>query len=200
MGVSFYDQHALEYVKATADIDMSELYQPFLQQIPQGGDILDAGCGSGRDAKAFLESGYQVTAMDASAAMVQLSSRLLGQATLHLSFQDMTFINMFDGIWACASLLHVPLGELDDVLNRLANALKEGGWLYASFKVGAGERKEGDRLFTYQTETSLRTILDSHPNLQIRQLWQSVDRKSGSSQERWLNALIRKSKIILQEN
>lgn len=193
MSLSFYDQHGLKYFQATADIDMSELYPPFLQRIPQGGHILDAGCGSGRDSRAFLAMGYRITAFDTSPVMVRLSSELIGQPTLHLAFQDLAFVSMFDGIWACASLLHVPPHDINDVLRRLATALKIGGCLYASFKIGNGRRTEGDRIFVDYTEDSFQRLLEQHHNLQLEEMWRSSDKKLGGSCDRWLNVLLSKA-------
>jgi 2-polyprenyl-3-methyl-5-hydroxy-6-metoxy-1,4-benzoquinol methylase len=61
----YYDDHADQFVRGTLAVDMAELYKPFLEHVPAGGRILDAGCGSGRDTRAFLAQGYEVVAMDA---------------------------------------------------------------------------------------------------------------------------------------
>jgi SAM-dependent methyltransferase len=74
--IRFYEDHADAYISGTVDVDMESLYRPFIQLLPAGGTILDAGCGSGRDARAFLDRGYQVTAIDASAQMVKATTRL----------------------------------------------------------------------------------------------------------------------------
>ncbi len=65
---SYYEQNAEQFFADTVDVDMSVLYARFLESIPAGGYILDAGCGSGRDSKAFASSGYRVAAFDASPA------------------------------------------------------------------------------------------------------------------------------------
>jgi hypothetical protein len=62
--VAYYDQNAEQFVSDRLDVDMSELYKPFLALVPRGGRILDAGCGSGRDSLAFLNKGYDVVSMD----------------------------------------------------------------------------------------------------------------------------------------
>src|SRR5438309_6932977 len=79
---------------------LEALYQPFLAHLPPGGHILDAGCGSGRDSRVFLDRGCRVTAIDGSGAMAALASAYLGQAVLHLTFQEITFEACFDGVWA----------------------------------------------------------------------------------------------------
>ena len=118
--------------------DMGKLYEPFLQHLKPGAKILDAGCGSGRDSLFFKNHGFQVTAFDASEEMVKLASQLLGQRVLHMSFEDLDLPETYDGIWACASLLHVKRAELRNVIARLTQHLNTGGMLYVSFKYGGG--------------------------------------------------------------
>lgn len=188
----FYDDHADEYVSSTVGLEMESLYRPFLELVPEGGLILDAGCGSGRDTKAFLDRGYQVTAIDASANMVAATRQLTGQPARQMRFQELEDQNEFDAIWACASVLHVSLDELDDVLKRLAVALRPGGICYLSFKEGNSERTERDRLFTDFTESSLRAKLEQQPSFVVVSIWITNDLRPGRSEERWVNALVRK--------
>ena len=187
--IRYYDDHTEEYVRATAGVEMEPLYRPFLELVPKGGKILDAGCGSGRDTKEFLDRGYCVRSIDASAKMVETTTRLTGQSAQQLQFQELDFTDTFDGIWACASLLHVPLIALDDVLARFAAALHPGGICYLSFKEGVGERMDGDRLFVDFTEDALRDRLKRQPLVKMVQIWMSSDLIPGRS-ERWVNAII----------
>jgi SAM-dependent methyltransferase len=190
--IRYYDDHADEYVSSTADVDMEPLYQPFLELVAEGGTILDAGCGSGRDTKAFLDRGYRVSAIDGSVKMVEATKRLTGQSASQLRFQDVESEDEFDGIWACASLLHVSRAELDDVLARFVTALRPGGICYISFKEGNGERREGERQFTDFTEDDLREKLKRHKPLDVVRTWITNDLRPGRSNERWVNALLRK--------
>src|SRR4051794_15911309 len=105
--IRYYDTHCDEFSTSTRDLDMEHLYSRFLPHVPPAGCILDAGSGSGRDSKAFLERGYSVVSLDASEAMVIATSRLTGQAARLMTFDEMPFVERFDGIWACASVLHV---------------------------------------------------------------------------------------------
>jgi len=186
--VPFYDQKADQFVSDTIDVDMSELHKPFLALIPRGGRILDAGCGSGRDSLAFLNKGYDVVSMDASSRMVAAASALTGRPALKMSFGEMSFINEFAGIWACASLLHVPRSMLPAVLCRLERALKPGGHLYMSFKYGGSERIESDRLFNDLNENLLSDFVVHCSSLRIVSMWTSQDRRPGGSAV-WLNAI-----------
>ena len=121
--IQYYNKHADEFVSRTVDIDMSELYPKFTNLLPSGGCILDAGCGSGRDSRYFLSQGFEVVAIDASEEMVKCASKLMGQSAVQMKFEDVTFSNEFDGIWACASLLHVKKENFVSTLNILVNAL-----------------------------------------------------------------------------
>ncbi len=126
----YYQQHAEMFFADTVEVDMTPLYRRFLSLLRDQAQILDAGCGSGRDARAFADLGHHVTAFDASPALVALAETQLGQPVQCLRFQDIAWQEQFDGIWACASLLHVPAAELPEVMQRLCKALKPGGVLY----------------------------------------------------------------------
>lgn len=189
--VSYYDSNANLFFAETVVVEMEPLYAPFLAHLAPGAHLLDAGCGSGRDARAFRERGYTVTAFDASPALAVLASAHCGIEVQVRCFQDLDWRAAFDGIWACASLLHVPLAELPEVLVRLAVALKPEGVLYASFKYGSGEREHGGRSFTDLDEVGLGALVERVPRLVIQESWVTHDRRPGREQERWLNGLLR---------
>jgi SAM-dependent methyltransferase len=185
----YYQDNARRFYSATVDIDMSAIYQKFLPLIPQGGSILDAGCGSGRDSLHFKSQGYDATAIDASAALCKLAGELLHQDVHCVGFEDIIWQNQFDGVWACASLLHVPKQKLPSVITRLAESLKPGGVMYASFKYGDTERVKGGRAFTDMTEESFDQLLKSVPELSLKESWVTADRRVDSDQN-WLNVIL----------
>lgn len=189
----YYDQNADEFVSRTLSLDMSELYEKFLPLLPDQGKIFDAGCGSGRDAKAFKDLGYEVVAADASIELVQRSSILLGQPALHLRLEDILFVNEFDGIWANASLLHLSTASLGTVLEKLAAALKKDGVLFMSFKYGQGEHIRTGRLFNDQNENSIKIILERIPAFSIIEIWKCADSRSKDSPDFWLHCFVRKN-------
>lgn len=190
---AYYDAHAAEFCENTAAVDMSELYAPFLNEIPAGGRILDAGCGSGRDSLAFLKKGYKVVSIDASPEMVNAATKLTGQSAVLMRFDEMAYENAFDGVWACASLLHVSRQDLHAVLDRLAKALTPGGVLYLSFKHGDAERIENGRFFNDLNEPLLTTVLADHPQLELVRVWNTEDvRNDRRGRQPWLNAIVRR--------
>ena len=189
--IRFYDEHAADYVRATVDVNMETLYEPFLSRIPKGGRILDAGCGSGRDSRAFLDRGYSVVSIDASKMMVDATTQLTDQQAHLMAFQEISFSDEFDGIWACASLLHVPSIELTDVFGKLVSALRSSGVAYASFKEGHGERRHDQRLFTDMDEPGITELVGGIAGLELLRLWHTADQRS-DRKDRWLNVLLRK--------
>ena len=173
--LSYYNDNATKFVEGTVNVDMSEFYQEFLPLLPKQGTILDAGCGSGRDTKYFLELGYKVIAFDYSPEIVKIASEHTNHEIRLLSFSDVNFEEKFDGVWACASLLHVPSVDMQDTLQKLTRALKSGGILYTSFKYGEGELVRSDRFFSDYTETSFDRLLLAFPNLEVVKYWKTSD-------------------------
>lgn len=191
--IDFYNKVAVQYVSETIDLDVSSNRNSFLKFIPEAGHILDLGCGSGRDSRFFIDQGYEVTAVDASPEIVRLASALLGRAVEILSFQELDYSNTFDGIWACASLLHCPKAEMDAVMHRISKALKPGGVIYMSFKYGEGERiDEWGRFFNDYTEAGMSTMLAAHSDLQLVEMFTESKPLRGGVQA-WLNVIARKA-------
>lgn len=189
--ISFYDRHAEQFFKDTVEVDMSALYAPFLAHIPPGGRILDAGCGSGRDSRYFLQRGYRVEACDASVEMCRLASGLIGQRVLQKTFEEMDYVSAFDGVWASASLLHVERGRIDAVLQRLFRALKSKGVMFVSFKLRDGEWEQDGRFFNGYDENSFGELVKKDPSFVFCSIWTSDDVRPDRKHEKWLNALIR---------
>lgn len=192
MTINYYQHNADSFFTATVAVDMSSLYAPFVEALTPPELILDAGCGSGRDTKAFAEMGYRVEAFDASSEMVARAARYSGLPVHQRSFTDISETARYDGIWCCASLLHVPGDELPGVMQRLATALKPGGVWYVSFKYGTGEREKEGRRFTDLDEAGLTALVAALADIDITRMWQTLDKRPERS-ETWLNALLLKA-------
>jgi len=190
----YYQRNAQQFFECTVAVDMAEIRDRFTALLPAHGAVLDAGCGSGRDAKAFVEQGFQVEAFDASPELATLASQHSGLPVKVMRFQELDVSARYDGIWCCASLLHVSLMELPEVFRRLAQALKAGGVLYASFKYGQGEREDNGRAFTDICEGEIAGILRENGvnELRVMQEWMSEDRRRERS-DRWVNVLVGKT-------
>ena len=185
--LNYYDDNAVEFAIQTVSIDMHNLYELFINQLPQRNKhyLLDVGCGSGRDANYFAKQGYEVTAIDASAELIQwaeqhhMSSRI---TWVHLDFSSIekqAWENKFTGIWACASLLHVPFLELPFIINSLLDTFTDDGVMYVSFKYGKGERVDEERFFCDMNESRWTTIVAKIPQVIEYKIWLSADKRSG---------------------
>lgn len=190
--ISYYDSNAISYAYSTVNVDLSELYDRFLPLIKKNGHILDAGCGSGRDSKYFIEKGFKVTAIDGSVEMCKIASSYIGQEVKHLRFEDFKEINKYDGIWACSSILHLEKNTLKEVLLNLSRALKDDGYIYASFKVGDEEGFIGDRYFSNFTKESFSCFLNEIKELAIHDVWITNDKRKIRCEELWLNTILKK--------
>lgn len=191
--IDYYDQNAEAFLKRTIDADMSLAYTKFLAALPKLAHILDAGCGVGRDAKYFQDQGYTITAFDGSIEMTKYASALLGKPALHLRFEDIQFLEVFDGIWSAAALLHVPHETLRSVFTKFHNALKPNGILFATFKYGDTVREVAGRTFYDMNENTILPYLTQL--FEITEYWQSPDvisKVAPSPSKTWFNMLCRK--------
>lgn len=121
---NYYDTNAKEYIENTINCDMSFHYQKFLKYLPKTGKILDVGFGSGRDMIYFKSLGYDVEGIDTSNEFIK-NMKIKGFKVSLLSVIKMNCSNRYDGIWACASLLHVKREELEQAIINCVNALKK---------------------------------------------------------------------------
>jgi cyclopropane fatty-acyl-phospholipid synthase-like methyltransferase len=151
----YYNKNADKFINDTFDVDMSMICDKFLGYITTGKKILDVGCGSGRDSLYFKGCGYDVVAIDASIELCLRASAVINQEVILLDMNDISFVDEFDGVFACASILHVGSDDLFNVFERLYDALKVGGVLYCSFKYGDDEDVIGGRFFNFMTEGKL---------------------------------------------
>ena len=190
--LQYYEDNAEAFISGTVNADMSDARQRFLKLLPENALILDFGCGSGRDTKAFLELGYRVDAVDGSAELCRQASDYTGICVRQMLFQELDISNYYDGVWACASILHLSKIEISDVLKRISNALKPGGILYTSFKYGTFEGMRNNRYFTDFTETTLSKLWIGIDFLQIIDIWTTQDVRPGREEERWINLLARR--------
>ncbi|MCE1270582.1 MAG: class I SAM-dependent methyltransferase, partial [Acinetobacter sp.] len=173
--LDYYDINALGFFESTFKVDMESLYQPFLRYLPDHAVILDLGCGSGRDTLAFKNKGYQVTATDYSQKLVDMASRLTEINVRFESFYDLSEPNQYDGIWACASLLHCERKRLPEVLEKILKALKVNGICYMSFKYGAEDRYKDGRQFIDMDELQVQNLLKKFDNILLLQQWITID-------------------------
>lgn len=193
--LTYYNENALNFICTTQSVDFHEIQELFLSYLPKKSKILDFGCGSGRDAKYFLEQGYDVVAVDGSEEICKAASKYVGIFVKQMFFQDLNEKNIYDGIWACASILHLSKIELPDMFQKMKEALKQDGILYASFKYGTFEGMRNGRYFTDLTEQSFSEMLGKINGLEIEKMWLTEDVREDRGDEQWLNIILRKVDI-----
>ena len=198
--IEYYNLYAEDYVNTTQSVDFRLIQDRFLSALetafPETDKknirILDFGCGSGRDSKYFLQQGYDVSALDGSEELCRYAAAYAGIPVRQMCFEDFHEINCYEGIWACASILHLPYKELTRVLSNIYEALVPNGIFYTSFKYGAGERDSGERHFSDMTEESLGELLKAVPGFRMVDEWTSRDVRPGREAEGWLNIILQK--------
>ena len=188
--VEYYNSHANDYFDKTSRIELNELYETFLSFIPVGGRIVDLGCGSGRDVKWFGEHGYQAFGIDASEELIRISKDAWDIPVEVGLIENWKAEEPFDGIWCCASLMHLDEQKVTKFFSNLKYNLKKSGVLFISVKSGikTGFDEDGRFLANY-SEEEIRSLVDASEGLRIVRLWYTADELSRND-FRWLNAII----------
>ena len=190
--IAYYEENSAAYAETTLQADLSALYDKFEKMIPAGGRILDLGCGSGRDSRHFIKAGYEVTAVDASQAMAKLAEKTAKIPVRVMKAEEINYNHEFDGIWACAVLLHVEKKKMQGTIERVMKALKKDGTAYFSWKYGERERMDGGRYFADYTEQSLRQLLKTVSAADVLDIWITSDTVPGRKEIHWVNALVKR--------
>lgn len=188
--IDYYERQGSRYFEETVNLNMEEQLQRFLDYLPENAEVLDLGCGSGRDSRALEEAGCYVTPMDGSSKMCSLAEIYTDMEVLCLTFEEMEFQEVFDGIWASASLLHVARKDMPRILKKVYDALKPGGVLYMSFQYGDAEECRNQRFYCDYTERTMKSMLKYQRGFELLELYQSDDVREGH--RRWLNVLVKK--------
>ena len=194
--LDYYNKNSEEYFNSTLNVDMTNTYKEFLKLVPEGGKILDLGCGSGRESMNFMKLGYEATSVDGAKELAKRASVLLGKEVIVSTFEELELKEKFHGIWACASLLHIKREDLKIVLNNLYNNLDDNGVFYMSFKYGEKEYVDDkNRYFNCFTDESIISFINENTKYNILGLYITEDKLGRVNEVKWLNLICNKKSV-----
>lgn len=188
--IDYYNKNAASYYNQTVEMGMETIIEKFIKYIPADGAILDLGCGSGRDSIYFIEEGFDVTAVDGSKALCELAKIEIGQEVHNIMFEDLEFDNVFDGVWACASLLHIKKSELPNIISKISRSLVDDGVLYMSVKHGDFEGIRDERYYADYRTGEIKELFKKFPEFEIIDIY--TKRRNKDDDQSWLNIFVRK--------
>jgi len=162
----------------------------FAERLQPGARILELGCGGGQDSAEMLARGFDVVPTDGSPELAQEAERRLGLPVGVLLFEDLSEIAAYDGIWAHACLLHAPRPALPGIINRIHAALRPTGVLYASFKAGEAEGRDGlGRYFNYLSPAELPVVFGQSSRWSSFEIEEDIGGGYDQLPTRWLHVL-----------
>ncbi len=188
--MSYYDENAQAFIDNTLNIDMAELYSKFIEKLPAKGMILDIGCGPGRDLNYFYKNGFRAIGLEPSEELASFARKYSNCEVIGTTIQNFESNQLFDGIWACASLLHLESSILIESFKKVSGMMNDNSVFYCSFKLGDFEGYRNGRFFNDQTLESISKILPLE--LKISEHWITEDLRPDRN-EQWLNLIIRSS-------
>ena len=186
--IAYYNANAEKYFKTTENVDFTASYERFLKNIPKHGSIVDIGCGSGRDVKAFCDMGYQAVGLDASEELAIIAMREKGITVFVDNMTTWIAEEPYDGMWCCASLLHLDDTGLRKFIDNIDKNLKTGGAIYISVKSGieTGYDDKGRYMRNFSFEELSQLLTAS--NIKIVEHWTTED-KMAREGFCWINVI-----------
>lgn len=160
--IDVYDDQAEEYAKLVVQDEPDGHLQGFIDLLPEGGKVLDLGCGPAVSSAHMKTAGLDPDPVDASSEMVALANQTFGIGARQATFDDVTGSEIYDGIWANFSLLHAERSELPRYMKALVAAMKPNGVFHIGMKTGEGEKRDQiGRMYTYVTVGELYDLLEA---------------------------------------
>ncbi len=163
--VAFYDAEAGPY--AAHSFEASQLAD-FMAELPPGAHVLDLGCGAGADTAAMIAAGFSVTSADASIGLAAEAKRRWNVDVRVMEFSDLNFVDVFDGVWASASLHHARAEDLPGVFAAIRRATKSGGAFHATLKADDNDRRDRlGRFYCAMSEVTLAMLATNWRDVRI---------------------------------
>ncbi len=190
--MAFYASVAPVYA-ATGVGGTSRHLPDFLGLLALNAHVLELGCGGGRDAEAMFAAGFQVDPTDGSPAVARQAAARLGRPVRVMRFDELKAMDVYDAVWANASLLHVPREQLTSVLSLVFRALRPGGFHFASYKSGDAEGRDSEgRYFNYPSRSHLVEAYGRAGNWEILAITDYVGGGYEQGEGPWVAITLRK--------
>jgi SAM-dependent methyltransferase len=158
--IDVYDARAKEYATLLNNQAPDPQLVAFMRLLPDGGTVLDLGCGPAASSAHLRDAFFRPDPIDASPGMVMLANETFDINARVMTFDDIDMVEAYDGVWANFSLLHAARTELPRHLNAIATALRAGGVFSIGMKTGAGDARDKiGRMYTYVTIPELSALL-----------------------------------------
>lgn len=187
---NYYNEKANEFISNVHHLDMTHLYEVFEKYLNENAQIIDVGSGTGRDSLYFTRKGYKVISFDASESLVEFSKLFLEDVRLE-TFESFNIDTLVDGIWACASLLHVERNDILRIMQKYVNFLKPHGVFYMSFKACDYDYIKDGRQFTCFTLNSMNEMINHLHDVKVVEIFETQDARQDRS-ESWINVILQK--------
>jgi SAM-dependent methyltransferase len=190
-GVNYYSTHAEQYHQTTFSVDPTSFLTPLAARVTPHAEVLDIGCGSGRDLNWLKQKGFRVIGLERSPGLAQRAREMVGCRILEEDFELFDFSSIsVDVIVIVGGLVHVPQPKVPDLLHRFLAALRPNGLLLLTTKEGTGSSSDstGREFFLWQ-DAELRAVFD-RLGLELLDCFRNLSRLG--TQEVWLGYVLRK--------
>lgn len=185
-----YDQSAASFADNFWRASLEQVWNTFSEMMPPGGMILDLGCGAGRDVARFNQGGFLAIGADLSMGLLKEAHSRTGGEFVQSDMRAIPFGSaQFDGVWVCASLLHIPRPHAPNVLAQTFRVMGLGSIIYIAVKQGDGEdweEREGPRFFVFYQEDELVEMIRA-TGFSMETSW--ITEAGGQP---WINVIARK--------
>lgn len=184
--IATYDARAAEYAKMVVTGAPDAHLADFIAGVPVGGFVLDLGCGPATSSAHMRDAGLRVDPVDASVGMVTLANTTHDIGARVATFDDLSTVATYNGVWANFSLLHAPRDALPRHIAAIFTALKPGGVFHIGMKTGAGTSRDGiDRLYTFVSVAELRDLMEN-TGFSVVHTSEGVDKGLAGTQDPWV--------------
>ena len=186
--IEYYNNNAEEYYGRSAGADLGDAISRFAWYLPDGARIIDIGCGSGRDTAAFIDMGYDAVGLDASVEMARVAREMFGIEVIVADMASWVADEPYDGVWCCASLLHLGDSEVERFFGNLRGNVADGGVVFVSVKTGIETGiDENGRFMRNFDEDEIHGLLDD-AGFEVKEVWKTED-GLGRDHVVWLNVI-----------